>query len=149
MPLLQNQACGPWRPETFNISRHSITPPTAWDRPRFLAAWLDDRDGRETLVLEQDGTIDGFITARACTHGTKLGPLVAPDINSALGLVGAAAARTTPGPLIIDLPETNTLLRRELEAIGYTDTFATARMYRGPAPETGPGLQAIATMELG
>ena len=119
------------------------------DRPRFLAAWLDDRDGRETLVLEQDGTIDGFITARACTHGTKLGPLVAPDINSALGLVGAAAARTTPGPLIIDLPETNTLLRRELEAIGYTDTFATARMYRGPAPETGPGLQAITTMELG
>jgi len=119
------------------------------DRPRFLNAWLDGRDGRETLVLENDGAIEGFITLRACKHGTKLGPVIAPDIKSALGLVGAAAARTTAGPLIVDLPEANKSLRRELEGMGYTVTFATARMYRGPAPETGFGLQAIACMELG
>ncbi len=119
------------------------------DRPRFLAAWFDARDGRETLVLEKDGAIAGFITLRTCKHGTKLGPVIAPDTKSALGLVGAAATRSVPGPLVIDVSEANKSLLRELEAMGYTDTFATARMYRGPVPETGPGLQAIATMELG
>ncbi|MCL5776215.1 N-acetyltransferase [Limibaculum sp. FT325] len=119
------------------------------DRPRFLAAWLAARDGRETLVLERDGAITGFATLRACGRGTKIGPLVAPGTGAALGLVGAAARRAGAGPLVIDLPEANLALRRELEAMGWTVPFTTARMYRGPAPEAGPGLQAIATMELG
>lgn len=53
------------------------------------------------------------------------------------------------GKLIIDLPESNTALRREWEGSGYVVPFATARMYRGPAPTARPSQQAIATMELG
>lgn len=118
-------------------------------RPAFLRNWLTAQDHRETLVLEQDGALAGFVTLRACGSGTKLGPLVALDLPASLRLIGAAAARADAMPLIIDLPEGNRSLRAELEQAGFKVPYATARMYRGLAPIAGPGLQAIATMELG
>ncbi len=119
-------------------------------RPRFLGPWLADSDGsRSTRVLLRDGTICGFATWRACGTGTKIGPIVTPDLSAALTLISDIAAVRPDGPLVIDVPEQNTGLRRALEQVGFIIPFVTARMYRGPAPETGPGLQAIATMELG
>lgn len=119
-------------------------------RPRFLTAWLrGESEVRETRVLEGDGEICGFATWRACGTGTKIGPVIAPGTVEALALIADIAARRPDGPLIVDVPEANTALRRELEQAGFTVPFSTARMYRGPAPETGATLQAIATMELG
>ncbi|MEQ8988046.1 MAG: N-acetyltransferase [Marinovum algicola] len=123
---------------------------TGHARPSFLTAWLkNEAEVRETRVLQIDGEIAGFATWRACGTGTKIGPVIAPDMASALGLIADIAAHRPEGPLIIDLPEANTALRRELEQAGFTVPFATARMYRGTPPETGETLQAIATMELG
>ncbi len=122
------------------------------ERTAFLTSWLSQNDDlRATRVLIRGGQITGFATWRACPIGTKIGPLIAPDTASALELIADIAAQRPDGPLIIDLPEANTELRRELDAAGFEIPFATARMYRGRAPVTGPGLglQAIATMELG
>ena len=123
---------------------------TGHARPRFLTAWLSgDGQTRETRVLQSGGDIAGFATWRACGTGTKIGPVIAPDTDAALTLIADIAAQRPEGPLIVDVPEANTALRRALEQEGFTIPFSTARMYRGPAPETGPALQAIATMELG
>ncbi|KIC51377.1 hypothetical protein RA29_06050 [Tateyamaria sp. ANG-S1] len=119
-------------------------------RYRFLEAWLTEELGkRETRVLVQDGTIRGFATWRACRDGTKIGPIIAPDLSASVELISDIAVVRSDGPLIIDVPEENGELRRELESAGFTVPFVTARMYRGNVPETRHTLQAIATMELG
>lgn len=119
-------------------------------RPGFLSAWLKTEPGtREAEVLLRDGEIVGFATWRACRLGTKVGPIIAPDLSAALELLSHVAVQRPEGPLIVDIPEANAELRRELDAAGFTVPFVTARMYRGRVPQTGPALQAIATMELG
>jgi hypothetical protein len=67
----------------------------------------------------------------------------------ALALIRATAAELNAGAVVLDLPESNRPLMEILLAQGFVESFRTARMYRGPAPEPGPALQAIATMELG
>ena len=64
-------------------------------------------------------------------------------------LIRAALAQMPEEPVIIDLPEASRDLADALSALRFEATFATARMWRGPAPQAGPTLQAIATMELG
>ncbi|WP_238364620.1 GNAT family N-acetyltransferase [Mesobacterium pallidum] len=119
-------------------------------RVAFMTAWLRDAGGtRDSRVLERGGEIAGFATWRACQNGTKIGPVIAPDSAAALELIRDIALLRPEGPLVIDLPEANTQLRRALEAEGFTVPFSTARMYRGAVPATQPSLQAIATMELG
>lgn len=118
-----------------------------YDRHAFLTAWLAPSGTRTTVVLDQLGA-KGFATARLCREGCKIGPVIAPDTASALSLI-AAASRIAPGTAIIDVPATNAALGEALSSQGFTETFATARMYRGPAPRSGTTAQAIATMELG
>jgi GNAT superfamily N-acetyltransferase len=114
-------------------------------RPAFLRAWLAAAPSRHTWV-RADG--QGFVTARACSQGVKIGPVIAPDAVSAHAMIAAAAAGF-PGPVIVDIPEQNTELASLLAREGMVETFRTARMYQGVAPESGPLAQAIATMELG
>ena len=119
-------------------------------RQTFLRSWLwNDEQTRGTRVLVRDGDIVGFATWRACESGTKIGPVVAPDVAAALELISDIATFRRDGPLIVDVPEGNADLRKQLESWGFTVPFVTARMYRGTPPEAGPSLQAIATMELG
>lgn len=121
-----------------------------FDRPAFLAGWLATADSRWTMVLDEGGAPAGFATARLCREGVKIGPVIAPDAEAALRLVRALLVRA-PGaqPVMLDLPQANAALAEALLSQGFAATFATARMYRGPAPEAGATLQAIATMELG
>ena len=115
-------------------------------RPAFLAAWTTPTETRRTFLLE-DGT--GFATVRACRDGVKIGPIVAPDQSAALMLARAALGALPAERAIIDLPASNRALADVLERLGFVETFATARMYRGAAPTASQSLQAISTMELG
>ena len=119
------------------------------DRSAFVRAWTRPTPTRATHVLEDNGRIAGFATARDCREGVKLGPIVAPDPARALTLAQASLAGRAQGPVFIDLPQVSTGFAARLTDLGFVPTFATARMYRGPAPAAGPSLQAIATMELG
>ena len=138
------------RPSDFETVSALDAAAVGYRRPAFLGVWLVSTQGlRETLVLERNGRVVGSATWRACGEGTKMGPVLAPDLAGALDLIGAIAAKRPGSTLIIDVPEANTALRAELEAAQFEVPFVTARMYRGAMPETGVGLQAIATMELG
>ena len=120
-----------------------------YKRDRFLSVWCAPDSSRKTLVLCDGDNLIGFITARKCREGVKLGPIIAPD--AARGIVLARAAmEAVPGEkVIIDLPAQSTAFAALLVEQGFEPGFETARMYRGTAPKGGDSLQAIATMELG
>ena len=116
------------------------------ERTAFLSAWMAPAAGRWTVVLEQDGRLKAFATGRICRVGRKIGPIIAPDADCALGLARAVGR---DGPHIIGVPERNHELIVAIGARGDRETFRTARMYRGSVP-LGTGCEhAIATMELG
>jgi hypothetical protein len=118
-------------------------------RDAFLSAWIESRPTRKTVVLREDDTITGFATARQCREGVKIGPVIAPDAGSALSLAKAAAAIFADPQVVIDVPDSCTEFGALLRQAGFTETFATARMYRGPAPTAGQPLHAVTTLELG
>ncbi|SNX71359.1 predicted N-acetyltransferase YhbS [Cereibacter ovatus] len=119
------------------------------DRAGFLSEWTRATATRQTVVLDNGRGIDGWATARLCRQGCKIGPVIAPDSPGALRLIGAVAAAVGCFRGIVDVPDRNAALIAALADHGFAETFRTARMYRGPAPVTGPGLQATATLELG
>jgi GNAT superfamily N-acetyltransferase len=120
-----------------------------YGRAAFLTAWTTPAPTRRTIVIDRPDGVSGFATARLCREGCKIGPLIAPDTATAVTLLQAAAGRTGEDRITVDVPEANGALLARLSSLGFTETFRTARMYRGPAPVTGPMLQAIGTMELG
>lgn len=119
-------------------------------RPRFLSAWVSDKCAtRKTVVLEEQGQITGFATARLCRDGAKIGPIVAFGAEAAWSLTTAAAALVEATQVSVDLPDTSKEFQIKLESKGFEPTFETARMYRGESPKSSSSAQAIATMELG
>lgn len=118
-------------------------------RPRFLENWTAPTRTRQTLVLDGASGLAGFATIRRCREGVKIGPITARDAASGLRLACAALAVLPSEHAIIDVPENNLGMIAALEDVGFQRTFATARMFRGPAPRAGSMAQAIATMELG
>lgn len=136
----------PMRPADLPILLEHDRRATGTDRARFLSAWTRATPGRRTVVLDEGGEVRAFATARLCRLGCKIGPIIAPDVEDALAL---AAFDAWSGARIIDVPEANHAFIAALVAHGYRETFRTARMYRGGAPEGDGSEQAIATMELG
>ncbi|MCA8926578.1 MAG: GNAT family N-acetyltransferase [Alphaproteobacteria bacterium] len=120
-----------------------------FSRPGFLTSWLAETQSRRSVVLGDADDITGFATLRRCREGVKIGPIVAPTAEDALCLVRAGLALLPADPVIIDVPSENSAFLSALQARGFNDTFATARMYRGAPPQRSSLLQAIATMELG
>lgn len=118
-------------------------------KPGFMAAWLGPSPSRHTLVLDREGNVAGFATARACRAGYKIGPLVADDDAAAADLLHGAAELFPGQVAMIDLPGDQPVLAAHCAALGMTVPFSTARMYRGSAPRPGPGPRAVATLELG
>lgn len=118
---------------------------SGFDRPDFLGVWTSATQTRRT-VLSKDGR--GYATIRRCREGCKIGPVVAPDCDAALRLARAATAVLPSELIYIDL-SSESRFEACLCELGFEETFATARMYRG-APPSGNGCQvAIASMELG
>lgn len=134
------------RPEDLPVLLDLDRRATGVERVRFLSAWVVATPDRQTIVLEQGGGIRAFATARICRLGCKIGPIIAPDADGALALANSVQ---WSGARIIDVPEANHAFISALVARGYRETFRTARMYRGPAPEGDGTEQAIATMEQG
>lgn len=120
-----------------------------YDRTAFLASWTAPNRGRRTVLIDDPIGICGFAAARLCRQGSKIGPVIAPDTDNAMALIRGAAALFGTSQITVDVPQANTALIDQLSALDFTETFRTARMFRGAAPVAGATLQAIATMELG
>jgi hypothetical protein len=141
------------------------------DAQGFFMASNDGAPDAAISVIDQDAghAFPGLYLCRPGWRGQAIGCRLGTD---ALGHAGArsvwldgvpvqqanyrkprfvqvGASLRHESPLSIGLSAANTALRIELEGAGFTEHFVTARMYRGAGPETGTGLQAIATMDLG
>ncbi|ARE39480.1 GCN5-related N-acetyltransferase [Rhodovulum sp. P5] len=115
----------------------------------FLSAWLRDTATRQTYVLAGAEPPAGFVTLRQCLSGYKIGPLVAPGLETATALIAGAGRLTEGASVMIDVPSDQPALAAQCEAMGMAPCFSTARMYRGTAPGPGAECRTIATLELG
>lgn len=122
---------------------------TGVTRHHFLREWLRVGPTRNTVVLRDGVEVTGFATARRCREGVKIGPVVAPDAAAALHLVHQAAAALSAPQVVIDVPDRCAAFGALLRQNGFSEGFATARMYRGTDPQVGASLHAVATLELG
>ncbi|WP_010138749.1 GNAT family N-acetyltransferase [Oceanicola sp. S124] len=118
---------------------------SGYDRAAFLTGWLDDTASRRSLIAPE---ARAFVTIRRCGEGVKIGPVVAEDAAMALRLIRAALAELPSDQVFIDLFP-GSPLAAPLEVLGFAETFAAARMYKGAAPQGDGRLLAIASMELG
>ncbi|WP_255571989.1 GNAT family N-acetyltransferase [Celeribacter sp. PS-C1] len=120
-------------------------------RPRFLSSWLFDTETRRTVVLDGPEGPVGFATARLCREGCKIGPLIAPNAETALALMSKVASALGQTRAILDVPGVQDAFCNRLVALGWQTTFETARMYRGAPPQPGHPemLFGVATLELG
>ncbi|SEK22303.1 GNAT family N-acetyltransferase [Pacificibacter marinus] len=126
------------------------TQANGYARPKFLLHWISDHTkSRKTVVAEQAGQLTGFATARLCHDGVKIGPIVAPDDETALALLQAAATALNAQQIIVDIPDCQVSLHKTLDALGYIATFETAHMFRGTPPKSSMLYRAVATMECG
>lgn len=122
------------------------------DRSRFLAAFAFAPGTVGRVHKNQDGAIDGYALARPCAEGYKIGPVFAPDLDTAGDLI-AGVLRTLPAGVsfYLDVPESNpaavALAKRRLQM---TKVFETARMYaNGEWLLPTRFIWGTATLELG
>jgi GNAT superfamily N-acetyltransferase len=122
---------------------------SGWHKPAYLSEWFRARPTRRTFVISDGtGSAVAAATARRCRTGAKIGPLMAPDRDTALALI-RHAADAVHQEISIDVPSPSTGLHTLCGDLGLVPGFSTARMYRGSA-RTGAGrFFAVATLELG
>lgn len=119
-------------------------------RGRFLKSWIGGGSSRTALAIIDDGAIAGYGVIRDCREGAKIGPLFANTPDMAEALFHALAAARPGALIIIDCPITNTEAVALAERHGFSQSFETARMYRGAAPAMDMALQyGITSFELG
>ncbi|WP_374333951.1 GNAT family N-acetyltransferase [Aestuariivirga sp.] len=115
-------------------------------RAKFLAEWLR----RDALALLRDGEIVGYGVIRPCHEGWKVGPLFAENVTDAETILRGLLTRVPDGMIFLDTPGTNQAAVDLAVSLGLAPMFETARMYRGPAPQTDTAkVFGITTFELG
>ncbi len=117
-------------------------------RRAFLQRWTQPPH-RGLAAISSAGTT-GYAFARPCRSGYKIGPLFADNTEIALQLLDGLAEACEGGDLHIDVPADNFDFTAALAATGFTPTFTTTRMYKGPSPKLGlHRVLGVTTLELG
>lgn len=112
-------------------------------RDAFLRHWLALPN--RAAVHRTDAAVTGYAVARKCMEGTKIGPLFAADLATAMELLTAQS-----GPIQIDVPASQSAWLQALSDLGFTAGFRTRRMYRGPQPDIQlTHVFGVTTLELG
>jgi hypothetical protein len=97
------------------------------------------------------GEMAGFVLARTGRATLHLGPLIAPDAETATALAARALAQMPSSPVSIDVPDGQNVFVARLIAAGFAPVRPFTRMLRHDGPALGaPGMTfAIAGPELG
>jgi GNAT superfamily N-acetyltransferase len=113
------------------------------NRDAFLHHWLTPP--HQTLAHRIGDQVRAYAVLRPCIEGSKLGPLFATELDAALPVLNNLS-----GLIHIDVPDFQTDFLSALSALGFTPSFRTTRMYRGPAPAVRrPFVFGVTSLELG
>lgn len=141
---------GPANPEDLGEILRLDAAVNGVSRANYLIEWVRQTATRQTLVFRQGGRIAAMGTIRRCRAGHKIGPLIAPDLGTADGLVRSLAAANGARQIAIDIPETSRLGSALVQQFDLKSSFDCARMYRGSCPKLDIGLAiGLASFELG
>ena len=121
----------------------------AANRSELIAA-LRARLPAAALVSERAGRVTGFLLGRDGRIANQLGPCVAGDEATAIALL-AAALKTVPAPVFLDMPTQHAALAAWLAAAGFSVQRPYTRMLlnRSRPYNDAKRLFAIAGPELG
>ena len=119
-------------------------------RHAFLRSWIA-RTRTHALGWWEGGTLRGYGVLRPCSRGYKFGPLFADTPAIAGALFESLCARVPEGESVaMDVPQSNPQAVALARQFGLEESFATARMYRGPAPRLAMVRQyALTALEIG
>ena len=119
-------------------------------RHAFLRSWIA-RTRTHALGWWEGGTLRGYGVLRPCSRGYKFGPLFADTPAIAGALFEALCGRVPEGESVaMDVPQANPQAVALARQFGLEESFATARMYRGPAPRLAMVRQyALTALEIG
>ena len=119
------------------------------DRPELLMH-LAARQPAMAFVAYAGTQLIGFVLGREGRTAHSIGPVIADDEATGLGLI-ARAASSAPGPFIIDVPEAHAEVRKWLERQGAVSPRGYVRMTLGMAPglDDPSHVFALAGPELG
>jgi hypothetical protein len=117
-------------------------------REAFLAGWLGQPEAVARGLWRRDRLV-GYGVRRRCREGWKVGPLFAPDLESASRLLDGLVADLA-GPYWIDIPRLHPQATRLATDRQMQPVFRTARMVRGSAPPHDAALvYGVTSLELG
>ncbi len=107
-------------------------------RGDFLRRWTAAKGIKTCAALRGsehgDAALVGYAVLRPCQVGYKLGPVFADDAVVARALVHELIAQCPGEQIQIDVPELNGAAVEIATTLGWTPTFACARMAYGQAP---------------
>ncbi|MDF1759393.1 MAG: GNAT family N-acetyltransferase [Coxiellaceae bacterium] len=118
-------------------------------REAFLRAWCTQPQSY-AVAWHEDGELKGYAVMRRCVSGYKIGPLFADNFEVADALFQTLCSKVDQGPVILDIPDTNSAAL-ELTAKHYMNlVFETARMYTGEPPAIDLArVYGVTTFEIG
>lgn len=117
------------------------------DRSKMLLALLEMC---EAVALDHDGEMLGFALVRRFGHGRVIGPVVAPDAESAKGLIAHWINTYSDSFVRIDVFASSGL-PAWFDKLGMTCVDHVTRMCKGMPPRKDPGMQlfSIVNQALG
>lgn len=119
-----------------------------WERPQLLRTWLDTAE--RIMVLDHDGTLDGYAILRRFGRGVVVGPVVASDDIGARALIGHLIGAAAGRFVRIDL-DFDSGLAPWVEELQLHRAGTVTAMTRGALRQDADGarLFALATQAMG
>jgi predicted GNAT family N-acyltransferase len=131
-------------PALFELDKRA----RGWERPQLLRTWLDTCE--RAMVLDHDGTLDGYAFLRRFGRGVVVGPVVASNDIGARALIGHLIGAAGGRFVRIDL-DYDSGLATWMEELQLQRAGTVTAMTRGPRSRDAGGarLFALATQALG
>ena len=119
-------------------------------REAILDAWSRSLPGA-SLVIEEAGSVRGFVIARRGSRAIHIGPIVGETVEAAISLLEGVRGRMGGEVLILDAMSRDPEWLRYLDAEGFRGERILTRMYLGsvPAPPRASIIWASAGPEVG
>ncbi len=142
-------ALRPYAPEDFAAVARLDRQIAGTDRSKLLERLLAEQPDAARVVTDR-GSCAGFCLLRPGTRATQVGPCLASVPHAGLRLLADALDRCAGQPVMIDIPENNTVASLFIRGTGLEHQRPFVRMYRGVPPLDAPdGLFASSGPEKG